>query len=234
VGEEANMAKLAAPELLTKRMAIDKANGQMVIVVAVAAFITVFCLIASHSVWKQDHYQSRVNSVQGKANNQLKANIAAFSSLKSSYNKFVNKSTNIIGGQSNVNGSNNGSNAQIVLDALPPNYDFPALTSSIGGLVTEQGLSITSISGTDEQLDEENNSSSTSPQPVAMPFTFTIDSINYNAASQLVAAMQNSIRPIQIDTLELTGSSASMTLNVTAHTFFQPGKTVNITEKTVQ
>jgi hypothetical protein len=227
------MAKVPT-EILTKRMAIDKANAQMVATVAIAAFVTIFCLVASVSVWKQDHYQSKVNSVQSKANKQLKANIDAFTSLKSSYDKFNNSQTNIIGGQSSGTvGNNNGSNSQIILDALPPNYDFPAVTSSIERLVEDQGLALSGISGTDEQLSQQSNSTSSDPAPVAMPFSFSINNMNYSAVTELTSALQNSIRPIYIDTIDLEGGSNNMTFSVTAHTYFQPGKSVNISEQIV-
>jgi Tfp pilus assembly protein PilO len=227
------MAK-TTPEILTKRMAIDKANAQLVIIVAVAAFIAVFCLVASNSVWKQDRYQSRVNSVKTTARNQLTANLSAYSSLQRSYNNFISKPTNIIGGQSNGSGANNGSNAQIVLDALPPSYDFPALTSSIENILSSRGLTVSSITGTDEQLAQQTNNSSTTPTPVAMPFTFTIENLNYTSVGEVISALEDSVRPIQVDNIDLTGSSSDMDLTVTAHTYFQPGKAVSILEQTVK
>jgi hypothetical protein len=66
-----------------------------------------------------------------------------------------------------------------------------------------------------------------------MPFSFSINNMNYSAVTELTSALQNSIRPIYIDTIDLEGGSNNMTFSVTAHTYFQPGKSVNISEQIV-
>jgi hypothetical protein len=115
----------------TKRVAIDKASAQMVIAMAIASFVAVFSLIASNAVWSQHGYLSRVTKEKEKAHSQLQANVKAVDGLTSAYRAFVSTPTNVIGGPSDGTGDNGGDNARIVLDALPPQYDFPALTSSL-------------------------------------------------------------------------------------------------------
>lgn len=180
---------MAASET-TKRVAITKAQARMVAFVAVASFITIFCLVAAKTIFSQTQYQSRVAAADNTAHLQLQKNIAAFSSLSSSYNNFVNSSTNIIGGSSSGSGNNNGDNAQIILDALPDSYDFPALTASIEKILTDRGFQITGISGTDDQLNQQSNTSSSTPQPVSMPFSFSVDNASYASIGQLMTALQ--------------------------------------------
>ena len=223
-----------ATESLTKRVAIDKTNTQTVATVAVAAFITVFSLVAIHAVWELNSYQARLTSAKEKAHRQLITNINNYGKLSLSYQSFISAQTNVIGGQANATGNNNGSNAQIILDALPPSYDYPALNSSIEKILNDRGLKISSISGTDDQLNQQNNTSSNNPQPVPMPFSFTVEGVNYSQVSQLVTALQQSIRPIVVDTIDLSGGSSDMTLTVSAHTYYQPGKTVSITNQVVK
>lgn len=225
---------MAAAEQLTKRVAIDKANLQMIIIIAVASFITVFCIFASKAVISQNGYQSRVTAAQNKANNQLQENLTAYNELSSAYNKFTNTNPNIIGGSTTGTGSNAGTNAAIVLHALPSYYDFPALTSTIEKILTDRGLPVTSISGNDDELTEQGDSYSQNPAPVPMPFTFSIGSATYQQVSQLMTALQESTRPIQVDTLDLTGTDASLQVTVSAHTYFQPGKSLNITKQVIQ
>src|ERR1039457_3470091 len=100
-----------------KRVAITKANARMVVIVAVASFVTIFCLIASKTVFSQNQYQARVNTAKQKAYTQLQKNITAFNNLDQSYNKFVSGSTNVIGGSTTGSGNNSGDNATIILDA---------------------------------------------------------------------------------------------------------------------
>jgi hypothetical protein len=218
----------------TKRLAISKANAQMVGVVAAAAFVTVFCLIASNAVFSQNRYQARVISAKEKAHKQLQDNINNYSDLATAYKAFDNASTNIIGGTKDGKGDNDGSNSKIILDALPSSYDFPALASSIEKILADNNLKVTSITGTDDQVNQQSNTASATPQPVSIPFTFTISNASYASVNQLMTKLQQSIRPIQIDTLDASGSQNNMTVTVSAETYYQPGKNVSITKKVIK
>ena len=240
-------------EISTKRLAISKTNAQMVAVVAAAAFITVFCLVASKAVLSQNQYQSRVTAAKTKAHVQLQNNIDTFGSLVTAYDKFNGASTNIIGGNSAGSGDNDGDNAKIILDSLPGVYDFPALTSSLEKVLADRGFSVSSITGTDDQLNQQTatrvilvacsvdsdcgggtNTSSPAPQAVSMPFSFNVDNANYASVGQLITALQQSIRPIQIDSINLSGGASNMTLTVNAHTYYQPAKAVSITKQVIK
>lgn len=224
----------AASEALTKRVAITKTQARMVVIVAVASFITIFCLVAAKTVFSQTRYQARVTSAEDKAHAQLQENISAFKSLSSSYNSFVSNSTNVIGGSSTGSGNNDGDNATIILHALPDTYDFPALTASIEKILTDRGFQISGISGTDDQLNQQSNTSSASPQPVSMPFSFSIDHASYSSVGQLMTALQESIRPIQVDSLSLSGGNSDMTVTVNAHTYYQPALNLTVTKKVIK
>ena len=67
-----------------------------------------------------------------------------------------------------------------------------------------------------------------------MPFSFTVSNANYTSVSQLITKLQQSTRPIQIDSFDLTGGSSNMTLTVNAHTYYQPAKSVSITKKVIK
>ncbi|HSX46322.1 MAG TPA: hypothetical protein VLG27_04980, partial [Candidatus Saccharimonadia bacterium] len=202
----------AQAQIPTKRLAIDKAQAQMVGVVAAAAFITIFCLVAARAVFGQNQYQARVTSKKEAAHKQLVENIQAFDNLVQHYQDFDSEPNNVIGGSASGTGDNDGKNSKIILDALPATYDFPALTSSVEKILSDRGLKVTSITGTDDQLNQQNNQSSPSPQPVTIPFTFTVTDANYGSIQQLVQALQHSIRPIAIDTLTLSGGASNMTV----------------------
>ena len=224
----------AKPSIIPKRLAINKANTQMVAIVAVASFVAVFCLVASKAVLSQYQYQGRVTSAKQKALVQLQKNITAFSSLSSSYNSFDGQSTNVIGGSTTGTANNSGANSQIILDALPANYDFPALTSSLEKILTNGSFTITSITGTDDQLNQQSNTSSAAPKPTPIPFTFAVGSANYTSVQNLMNTLQQSIRPIPIDTLELSGGVNNMSLSITAHTYYQPATNLTISKQVVK
>ncbi len=222
------------PGISTKHLAVDKAYAQTVIIIAVAAFVTVFCLVASNAVLGQNKYQSRVISKKETAHNQLKKNLQAFNSLTQSYKALVSAPLNVIGGSSSGSAPNDGDNAKIILDALPSSYDFPALTSSIEKVLTDQSLSITSIEGTDDQVNQQNNVSSSNPQAVSIPFTFTVGNANYLSVQHLITSLQQSIRPIQIDSIDLKGGADNMNVTVSAHTYYQPAKSLGISKEVVK
>lgn len=220
-------------QISTKRIAIDKANTQVVIAAGIAAFITVFSLVASQALMAQTNYLNKVIGKKEAAHKQLKSNIAAADQLVASYQKFTAEPVNAIGGKSNGNGENDGDNATLVLDALPSSYDFPALTSSLEKILTGRGLKIASISGTDEQATQGLSQSSANPQPVPMSFNFSVSDASYTSIQDLIAKLQTSIRPLSIDTLSVTGGANNMQLVVTGHTYYQPGKSLSIKKVTL-
>src|SRR5579875_2370206 len=114
-----------------KRVLIDKANSRVVVVTSAAAFIVVFCLVAAHTLFSQLLYQNRIISAKKQALSQLRTDTTAVSQLDNSYVAFVSTPQNVLGGSSSGTGSQDGNNAQIVLDALPSKYDFPALATSL-------------------------------------------------------------------------------------------------------
>jgi hypothetical protein len=225
---------MAAIELTSKRVAISKANAQMIIFVAIACFITVFALVASNLILSQNSYQARLIDAKNATNKQLKANIQAFSALQSSYNSFISSPNNIIGGLSTGSGPNDGSNDKIVLDSLPSTYDYPSLAATLENILSSQGLQVSDISGTDEQLTQQGASTSATPTPIAMPISFTVEKANYQGVEQLISKLQLSIRPFAIDTINLSGSQNNITLEVTAHSYYQPAKTLSVQNKTIK
>lgn len=225
---------MSAPQISTKRLAISKSNAQMVGIVAAASFVTVFCLVASRAVLSQNMYQAKVVSAKEKAHKQLETNLKAYNSLSTSYKIFNSKNPNVIGGSIDGGGDNDGPNSKLVLDALPPNYNFPALASSLEKILSDRGMKVSSITGTDDEVAQQGNNASPTPQPVEMPFTFTVNNASYSQISQLADALQHSIRPIQIDTITLSGGVNDMTATVSGHTYYQPAKSLQIIKKVVK
>lgn len=217
----------------TKRILIDKANSKIVATTAVAAFMVVFTLVASKTLISQAAYQNRVIDAKKDAVSQLRTDIQSTSDLTAAYKAFVGTSQNVLGGTPTGKGSQDGDNAKIVLDALPSKYDFPALATSLEKMLTGQQVQIQSITGTDDEVAQGGNQSSAEPTPVAMPFQISVTG-DYNAIQNVVKTFGKSIRPIQIQTMEVSGDQGHMTLTMTAQTFYQPEKVFNVTTKVVK
>ncbi len=224
---------MAQGHISLKRIGLDKTNARILGITAGAAFLVVFFLVASFALFQQLNYQNRVIAVKRKAVNQLKADLAARDSLVKSYDAFVSPPQNLIGGTPDGNGPEDGSNAKLVLDALPSKYDFQALATSLERLALDQKVRIQNITGTDDEVSQAQNQSSGSPQPVEMPFEFTVSG-DYNGVQNVISVLEHSIRPIQIQTASVTGDQKDLTLKVTAKTYYQPEKTLNIALKVVK
>ncbi len=225
---------MAGTEVISKRVAITKSNARMVAIVGAASFVTIFCLIAAKTALGQNEYNTKVIVAEQASHNQLLSDTSAYSTLQQNYQSFEADQTNIIGGQSNGTGNNGGTNSKLILDALPPTYDFPALASSIEAILSQQKVDITGIGGTDNQLTEQSNTTSPNPSPVPMAFDFSLSNMNYTQVGSLFTYLQQSIRPIAIDNISISGGGNNMTVSVQAHTYYQPGISFSVTQKAVQ
>lgn len=244
----------------TKRLLIEKTNSTIVIVVGIAAFVTAFSLVASRSLLAKRSYQARVIGAQEKARDQLAENIKAVDTLKTSYQEFVSRPENIIGGSSTGTGERDGDNAKIVLDALPSKYDFPALATSLEKILADRKYRIKSITGTDDEANQNSSGGSTGsaaptpassptpssmPQPdanpvqavgsaVDMPFELTAEG-NYTSLVDLLSVFQRSIRPLHAEKLTFkAGTSGSVELTFQGKSYYQPEKSLSITNEVVK
>jgi hypothetical protein len=178
-------------------------------------------------------YQNRVIGTKKTALKQLRSDLEARDSLQQSYKAFIGESPNVLGGDPKGLGDKDGDNSKLVLDALPSKYDFPALTTSLEKVITGQNLKIVNISGTDQEADQATKQTSPDPQPVAMPFQTQVSG-PYTSIQSLVGVFLRSIRPFQIQTLELSGDESSMSATITAQTFYQPEKSLEIKQEVVK
>jgi Tfp pilus assembly protein PilO len=222
-----------ASELSSKRALIDKANSRVVIVVGAAAFLAIFSLVATKTFISQYNYQKRVIHEKRTAYNQLKADVAAVDTLKKSYDAFTQTAQNAIGGNPLGTGQQDGSNTKIVLDALPSSYDFPALTTSLESMLASQSVQITNITGTDDEINQAANVAQTSPQAIPVPFDVSIAG-NYDQVKGVINVFERSIRPMQFTKLEISGTQDKLNLSISAQTYYQPAKSLNITTKVVK
>lgn len=224
---------MAKVHVSSKRIMIDKTNARIVGITAVAAFIVVFTLVAAKTLISQASYQNKVINKNKAALQQLKDDIQATNHLVTSYQAFVSTPQNALGGSPTGTGGKDGDNATIVLDALPSEYDFPALATSLEKLVLGQKVQIASITGTDDEVAQSSTQATSKPQPVPMPFSLSVQG-SYQNLQSLVGVLNSSIRPFQIKTIQISGDQKSMSMNISAQTYYQPAKSLNITDQVVK
>jgi hypothetical protein len=177
-----------------KHLQIDRAKTVVIVSVAIAAFVLVFTGFATSSLLNLRNYQARVIEKKEQTRDQLEDNLQAAEDLQQSYLQFNEAPINVIGGDREGDGENDGSNARIVLDSLPSSYDFPALMTSVERILEVSNVDITSITGTDEELAQRD---SDSPEPIEMPFSFDINT-SYSGLNSLVEVFERSVRPFFI------------------------------------
>lgn len=221
------------PNFSAKKMAIDKANASLVIAIGIAAFISVFSIVAAKSLISQGRYQARVISKKEVALKQLKSNTDSVAKLNTAYQEFSSTPENILGGNPNGAGDRDGDNPRIILDALPSEYDFPALATSIEKMLKDNNFVITNLTGTDDEVAQADKSSEPNPQPIEIPFTVDV-STSSGSAKTLMGLFERSIRPIQVKKIAISGQNDQLKVSITATTFFQPGKNLDVREETVK
>ena len=210
----------------------EKINSRTLATVAVASAVAIFCLMSTKALLSQAAYQRRVVNAKHATVNQLKANIVAVNNLSTQYKVFVKANPNALGGSVSGGGPSDGDNAKLVLDALPSKYDFPALATSMEKIVKDDHLGTANITGVDNEGSQVLAPSAT-PAPITM--NLTIDGTgNYTVVQTLLNDLQRSIRPFNINNLSLSGNQSNLQVTLGISTYYQPSKTVNITQKVVK
>lgn len=220
-----------------KHAIIDKANSTIVIAVAVAVFVVIFSLFAGRALISQSLYHGRVISEKQEALKIARTNRATAEDLKVKYQSFATEAVNILQGNPTGDGPRDGDNAKIVLDALPSEYDFPALSSSIEKILLEGGYQIESVGGSEEK-GKQNSSSSTGSssrksQPVQIPYPLTIET-SPDSIIKFLETLEKSIRPFKIVSLDISGKSDSLEASIEMVTYFQPTTGLSISSKEVK
>jgi hypothetical protein len=140
---------------------------------------------------------------------------------------FADQDPNVLGGT--VSGSTNidGDNAKIALDALPSSYDAPALATSIEKVLTGQAVTINSLTITD---DPANNSDQPTAEPQTKPIVFSFEgTTTFAGGAKVLQDFERSIRPFDLNTLELSGTDAQLKITAGMTTYFQPAKSLDLT-----
>jgi len=199
---------------LNVKIKIDKAKANAVTSLAVASFLLIFGLFTSKTLLGFYIYQNRVLSAQKTSINNIVQDQQVANNVKSAYTSFINQPINIIGGSSTGNSSTSGNNAKIILDALPQTYDFPAMIASLQALFTMPGITVESLTGTDNSL-----SLVQSAQPVPIPISFSVQG-SYVNIQNFLTVIKRSVSPIDILTVQLSGTDTTLTASITAQTYY--------------
>ena len=92
---------------------------------------------------------------------------------------------------------------------------------------------VSGISGGDDTAKQAADKPAIRPKPVEMPFPLTVEG-TYENMAKMTLLLERSIRPIQVDTVTLSGSDAKISLQLRAKTYFQPEKSLEVGKKVVK
>jgi len=169
-------------------------------------------------------YNSEIHAGKELARDTLDSNILNAVDLAASY-QILNNDENLISSQGEK------SNSTIILDALPRRYDFPALRTSIDKVADISGVAVTGFDGDDQQ--SEAIKSEPDPFPIEIPFSVTVEG-KYSAVNQFIENLDNSIRPMKIVRLQITGSDNSIKATLDVLTYYQPETDLSIRTKEIK
>ncbi|MDX1766269.1 MAG: type 4a pilus biogenesis protein PilO [Candidatus Saccharimonadales bacterium] len=216
---------MKAPKIFsTKRQAIEAAKQTVLTVVVVAAILVSVSLVTLNFLFDLSRYNARVISEKEQALSTIEDNIVAVNDLVESFKSFE-EGPNLLASQGEKK------NSSVVLDALPSQYDFPALATSMELLARRTGLVLDTFSGTDETENAEQ--SAIEPTPIEMPFELVLIG-KYEDVQTFMVRLQDTIRPLKVDRVELSGSDEAIKAEVGIITYYQPSVSLEIETKVVE
>lgn len=202
---------------LGKREKIQQANTTILVVVGVASVVVSIAIVFGNFLFQQKSYNDRVYNEKAIARDTLESNITNVSQLEEQYQT--------------LESSSSIAKPSEILDALPGDYDNPALRTSIESLVKKNSLSLDTI--TAEDAEGEVEEVSVTPTPQEIPLSVTVIG-NYNRIRSFIQDLEVSIRPMKVETILLSGSNDEMRADISVVTYFQPTQEIGTTTKEVQ
>lgn len=201
--------------LNTKRQAIASAKSTVLTTVIIASIVVSFSIVTLNFMRNLYSYNDRVINEKEAARDTLLANIESIAVLKEKFATF--ESGDVA--------------SKEVLDALPSRYDFAALVTSVDSLAKRGGVQLKSFVGDDENATALK--SATVPTPLPIGFRVTVEG-QYEDVQKFIDVLERSIRSMQINSIELSGSDQLMKADMSVTTYYQPEFNLQLEKKVVQ
>lgn len=202
--------------LTNKREKITQANSTVFVAVAIAAVVTMFSLMSLRFLWIKKAYNDRVIGAKTTARSAIESNLQGLDSLNNQYPELRDRASN---------------NAKTILHALPPNYDYAALVTSMEYLAQTSGVRLVGGVGQDQSaaaMKEQNIS-----QPQEIPLSLSVEG-TYEGIVRYIDALERSIRPVIVTSVSLNGNNTSLQATLQAKTYYQPARTLDVAKEEIQ
>jgi Tfp pilus assembly protein PilO len=210
------MKQVSDKSIQSKRDKISQANSTVFIAVAISAVLIMFCLISVRFLWQKKAYNDRVIKAKSTARKQIEGNLSSLDQLNSQYPALQNRATN---------------NTKTILHALPPNYDYAALVTSMEFLARQSGVQLASGIGQDESAAAIKEQNFSTPQEIVLNLNV---SGSYENIVKYVNNLEASIRPVLVTSVDFNGSSSELKATIAAKTFYQPARSLEVSKEVVK
>lgn len=218
-----------------KRQQIAGTRKEVLMWVAIASAVVVICLVVGMNIFQRIQYQMKVNTEISKTAKTMEANVKAIDGLIKNVNDLrANRLLTAPGLK-----ADDSTVFQVVIDALPTENDSVSLSSSLQNkILNRSGVTIEQISVDGESSSSSNDDDEVTTSnvefPVAQPINFRISIVGtYESIKQTLADIERTIRPIIINSLEISGTDDRLTATIQATTYYSSNVNFQVGEKEV-
>jgi len=210
---------------LKKRQQISKANRIVFAWIVAASLVIGVCGVFVQFLTRQLMFNNVIYGTLTETRTTLDKNIKAYDGLKSSVDKLI-ASSNL----SLLKKGENSTALQVIIDALPTEENRSALATSMQSEVLgPAGVTINSFSVGEEDASATSNATIQNTDALSFQFSFSITG-TYQQIQQAIKNIERSIRPITIQSVDVQGTSDKLSANITATTYYQPAKNIQLKE----
>ncbi|MFZ2125932.1 MAG: hypothetical protein WAV04_00265 [Candidatus Microsaccharimonas sp.] len=222
---------------LRKRTQIAKANRTMFLWIAAGSVIVGCALVVAYFLGQKLIYNERVLAEKEKTVAILKSNNEVIPELETQV-RVLDTNTAL----KSVLASDDDQTIQVILDALPADANSLALGASLqnkllAGIpgLTIESLQVDPVVGVESLSDINANEQDASAGVSGNQITFQF-SVNGSpeALKQVLTNLERSIRAIDILSLRIESQGNKQLMSVQARAFYEPAKTIELTDKVVQ
>ncbi|MEK7620751.1 MAG: hypothetical protein AAB395_00145 [Patescibacteria group bacterium] len=217
-----------------KRQQIATSNKAMFLWVAGASVLVAFALVVSIFLAKQIIFIEKVLIEKNNTIGNLDKNLETADELNRNVDKLrADENLTIVRSTASDN------NLDVVIDAMPYAADDVALGSSLQtALLTGASIESLSVESTSENSDSSSVTDTSFLEQIgdeqAIVFSFKATGSS-DQLQGILDRLNRSIRPIHIISMQVESAGANnLTATVQAVTYYQPKKTVELTEKVVK
>lgn len=221
---------------IRKRTQIAKTNRMMFIWIAIASVIIGVAGVVGVYMVQKLVYNERVLAEKQKTVSTLESNVKVIAELQKEI-LVLDTNTALLSARA----SEEDQAIRVVLDALPSGANSTALGASLqlkllAGIpgLTVESLRVDPVQGVEVMAGGDVVDAS-SDDSVANAITFQFSVIgDQTALRQVLTNLERSIRTIEITSLRVENQGTRQVMTVQARAFYEPAKTLQLTEKVVQ